>query len=422
MRHLIRNSTILDAASPFNGKKVDILLEDGQIQQMKEGSITDADAVVIDGEGCYMSPGFCDLYVHIADPGFEQREDIRSVAKAALAGGFTTICAIAGNHPITQSKAQVEYIIQQSKQTGVRILPIGAITENFDGKTPTEMYDMHHAGAVAFSDMPQAVKNSGVMMRALQYVQPFGGLIMTMPYDQTLVGEGQVNESERSVRMGMKGITNLSEYSIVQRDIELLRYAGGKLHMAGISASESVALIRKAKQDGLQISCSVFVHHLVSTEEAVSNFDSNFKVFPPLRTEADRAALLQGLEDGTIDAISTQHTPLDIDHKNVEFEYAENGMIGLETAFGLLVQHLGERFSREQLVNWLSSAPAGIIGKSNSIREAAPAEMTLLDFDTAWTFTEKDIRSKSKNTPYIGTPLKGKVKAVFSGNTVTILT
>jgi len=405
--YLLKNITVLDNTSEHNGKKVNVLIENGKIAKIG-AAVEDAALEIIDFSGSYLAPGFCDLYVNINDPGFEYREDISSVANAAIAGGFTTICATANNHPITQTKAQVEYILNNAKNTPITILPIGAVTENFDGKTPTEMLDMHYAGAIAFSDVPHGIKDSGVLLRALQYVQPFNGLIITMPFDKTLVGDGQVNESEISVRMGMKGITNLSEYSVVQRDIELLKYTGGKLHFVGISTKESIELIRKAKAENLNITCSVFVHHLISDESDVKNFDSNYKVFPPLRTQDDQQALIEGLKDGTIDCTSTQHTPLNIDEKNVEFEVADFGIIGLETAFGLLNKKLENIISKERLIELLSTNPRKIINqKTNS-------DFIILNFEEEYTFSEKNIKSKSKNTPYIGKPLKGKVKAVFS--------
>ncbi|MBK9793139.1 MAG: dihydroorotase [Sphingobacteriales bacterium] len=406
--YLLKNITVLDMASVHNGKKVNVLIENGKITKIGE-AIEDAAVETIDFSGSYLAHGFCDLYVNINDPGFEYREDITSVANAAIAGGFTTICATADNHPITQTKAQVEYILNNAKNTPITILPIGAVTENFDGKTPTEMLDMHYAGAIAFSDVPHGIKDSGVLLRALQYVQPFNGLIITMPFDKTLVGDGQVNESEVSVRMGMKGITNLSEYSVVQRDIELLKYAGGKMHFVGISTKESIELIRKAKSEQLNITCSVFVHHLISDENEVKNFDSNYKVFPPLRIQDDQQALIEGLKDGTVDCISTQHTPLNIDEKNVEFEVADFGIIGLETAFGLLHKRLEKEVPKERLIDLLSTNPRKIINQA-----ASSSDFIILNFDEEWTLTEKNSKSKSRNSPYLNTPLKGKVKAVFS--------
>lgn len=405
--YLLKNITVLDKSSEHNGKKVSILIENGKMTIAFVGVVTN-NTTEIDFSGSYLSPGFCDLYVNIGDPGFEYREDITSVAQAAIAGGFTTICATANNHPLTQTKAQVEYILNNAKNTPVSILPIGAITENFDGKTPTEMLDMHHAGAIAFSDVPHGIKDSGVLLRALQYVQPFDGLIITMPFDKTLVGDGQVNESEVSVRMGMKGITNLSEYSMVQRDIELLKYTGGKIHFVGISTKESIDLIRKAKAEKLNVTCSVFVHHLISDENEVKNFDSNYKVFPPLRTQDDQQALIAGLKDGTVDCISTQHTPLNIDEKNVEFEVADFGITGLETAFGLLNKKLEGIISKEQLLLLLSTNPKKII------KQETNSDFIILNFEEEWTLTEKNSKSKSRNTPYLNKPLKGKVKAVFS--------
>ena len=405
--YLLKNITVLDKTSEHNGKKVNVLIENGKITKIG-AAVEDAALEIIDFSGSFLAPGFCDLYVNINDPGFEYREDITSVANAAIAGGFTTICATADNHPITQTKAQVEYILNKAKNTPITILPIGAVTENFDGKTPTEMLDMHYAGAIAFSDVPHGIKDSGVLLRALQYVQPFNGLIITMPFDKTLVGDGQVNESEISVRMGMKGITNLSEYSVVQRDIELLKYAGGKLHFVGISTKESIELIRKAKAEQLNVTCSVFVHHLISDESDVKNFDSNYKVFPPLRTQDDQQALIEGLKDGTVDCISTQHTPLNIDEKNVEFEVADFGIIGLEMAFGLLNKELEKVISKERLIELLSTNSRKIINQK------IHSDFIILNFEEEYTFSEKNLKSKSKNTPYIGKPLKGKIKAVFS--------
>ncbi len=410
MHYLLKNTTVLDSTSSFHQQKVDVWLKDGKIEKIDK-NIQAEGAEIIDFSDCYLSPGFFDIYVNTNDPGFEYRDDIDTIAQSALVGGFTTVCATANNHPITQSKAQVEYILNKAKHTDIHILPIGAITENFDGKSPSEMHDMHAAGAVAFSDVPHSIKDSGVLLRALQYVQPFNGLIISMPFDKTLVGEGLVNESAISVRMGMKGITNLSEYAAVQRDIEILRYTGGNLHLTGISTAESVALIRQAKTnlpENAHLTCSVFVHHLVSDENDVKSFDSNYKVFPPLRTQQDQQALIEGLKDGTIDCISTQHTPLNIDEKNVEFEYAQNGMIGLETAFGLLNSRLENELSKEKLVELLSKNPRQII------QQPTNTDFVIVDFETQNTITEKNIQSKSKNTPYIGKTMKGKVKAVFS--------
>lgn len=414
MHYLLKNIIVLDASSNFYQKQVDVLLKNGKIENI-DFCIDDKQAEALDFSGCFLAQGFCDLYVNTNDPGFEYRDDINTIAQSALAGGFTTICATPNNFPITQTKAQVDYILNKAKNTAITILPIGAVTENFDGKSPTEMLDMHHAGAIAFSDIPHSINNSGVLLRALQYVQPFDGLVINMPFDQTLVGEGIVNESEISVRMGMKGITNLSEYTAVQRNIEILQYAGGKLHLVGISTKESVEIIRQAKAKNLNLSCSVFVHHLISNENDVKNFDSNYKVFPPLRSNADQQALIDGLKDGTIDCISTQHTPLNIDEKNVEFEQALNGIIGLESAFGLLNKKLEKEISKEKLVDLLSKNPKNIIQPKQST-----TDFVILNFDETYTFTEKHIRSKSKNTPYLQQTLKGKVKAVFSKGQLVI--
>ncbi len=413
MNYLLKNICLLQETSDKKEKKVDVLIENGKSTIDFTGTLP-ADTTVHDFSDCYLAPGFLDVYVNLNDPGFEYREDIESIANVAIAGGFTTICAIADNHPITQTKAQAEYIITRSALTPITILPIGAVTENFDGMSPTEMYDMHHAGVVAFSDAPHPIKDSGVLLRALQYVQPFDGLVIEFPYDKTLVGDGQVNESEISVRMGLKGITNLSEYAVVQRDLELLKYAGGKLHFVGISTKESIDLIRKAKAANQAVTCSVFVHHLISDETNVKSFDSHFKVFPPLRADTDRRALIDALKDGTIDTISTQHTPLNIDEKNVEFEYAHFGMLGLQTAFGLLNKHIGNEISKQKLIELLAINPRKIIQPNQPNND-----FIILNFDEEYIYTEKNNLSKSKNSPYFHQTLKGKVKAVFSKGKLT---
>jgi dihydroorotase len=284
------------------------------------------------------------------------------------------------------------------------------------GKNPTEMFDMHQAGAVAFSDAPHSVYNSGVMMRALQYVSPFNGVIYSVPFDEDLVGEGQINEGTISVKMGMKGISNLSESLQIYRDLSLLEYSEGNLHFTGVSTSEGVELIREAKKKKLNVTASVYLHHLLLDDIEVEEFDTNYKVIPPLRTNKDVKALYKGLKDGTIDIISTQHVPLDVESKRLEFEYATPGMANIEFAFPLALKAIGDV---EKVVQLMSIAPRKLFQKETiSIEEGSKANFILVDPKEKLTVKVAHRKSKSANSPYFGVELTGSVKAVFNNGQI----
>lgn len=404
---------IIDPASPWHRKVKSILVDKGVIHEA-EGE-ADAETLVIDGVGAELMPGFCEMYAASGDPGHEYRETLESLSAAAAAGGVTAVCVIADNDPITQHKTQIEYFVNRSKSSAVAVWPIGAITEGLKGKNPTEMYDMHYAGAVAFSDAPHPVANAGVMLRALQYVQPFDGVILTMPFNQALSEEGQINEGWMSVRLGMKGIPHLAETIQIKRDLELLAYGGGRLHFSGITTAEGVQLIREAKEKGLQATAAVFLHHLLFNEEDLADFDTHYKVMPPLRTEKDTAALMAGIQDGTIDVISTQHIPLDTESKRLEFEYALPGMANLEYAFALANTVIGERLGLDRIVELFSVQPRNILRKQPAtIQQGAKAEFILTDASASFKAELQNRKSLSPNTPLIGYTLKGKVKGLFN--------
>jgi dihydroorotase len=412
MKYRLLQAKVIDPSSTWNGQILDLDIENGQWKKAA-GEVL-ANTQVIDLNGKVIMPGFCELYAYTGDPGHEYREDIISVTKAAAAGGFTAICSIPDAEPVTQHKTQVEYVLRKGSTTPAQVWPLGAITENLQGKNPTEMYDMHYAGAVAFTDAPNPVNDAGVMLRALQYVQPFNGVIIQIPYNKSLVAEGQVNEGEISVRMGMKGISNLSESLQVHRDLELLEYGGGRLHFSGISTAEAVSQIRIAKAKGLQVTASVYLHHLLLDEQLLSGFDSIYKVMPPLRTQEDIDALWEGLIDGTLDAISTQHTPLDTESKRLEFEYALPGMGQIELAFALSQTYISERLGWDLLVKKWSSNPRLILGKPMAtISEGTGADFLVADFYVEKIVNSSEWKSKSFNTPFAGKTLKGRVEAVF---------
>lgn len=409
MRYKLNHVEIVDPNSPWNRKKKDIIIANGIIRQAKPSDTFD---IEIDAKNCCLLPALCETYASVGDPGYEYREDIESLSEAAAMGGVTAVCAIADNDPVTQNKTQVEYFIKKTKGNLVEIWPIGAITEGLQGKNPTEMYDMHYSGAVAFSDAPHAIKNSGVMLRALQYVAPFDGVVYSIPVDENLMGDGQVNEGEISVKMGMKGISNIAEHLQIYRDLKLLEYSGGKIHFSGVTTEDGVRQIREAKKKGLNVSASVYLHHLFFTDKQVEEFDTNFKVFPPLRTSRDQKALLKGIQEGTIDILSSQHIPLDTESKRLEFEYALPGMANIEYTFSLGWTVLNDL---EKLVQMMSIVPRKLLNQAAiGIFDNAPANVILVNTSEEYEVKKANRKSKSINSPFIGNKLKGKVKAVFN--------
>jgi len=336
MNLLLKSATIIDPNSPFNKKIADVLIEKGIITQM--AAEIEADAEVFEAEGACIAPGFFDLNCNIGEPGLETKEDIYTGTKAAAAGGFTGIALMPNTVPPVHSKAEIEYIVNRSKKNLVDIYPIGAISHKREGKDLAEMYDMYLSGAKAFSDGNRPVQDAGLMERALLYSQGFDGLVFSYPEDTAIAGKAKVNEGEVSTLLGMKGIPPLAEELMIARDLYLAEYTGSRIHFSTISTNRSVELIREAKRKGIEVTCDVAAYHLVLTDEALLGFDSLYKVKPPLRTQDDVDALLKGLYDGTIDAIVSQHTPHEVEFKNVEFEVAEFGMTGLQTAFSLAVK------------------------------------------------------------------------------------
>ena len=354
--------------------------------------------------------------VHTGDPGFEHREDLFSCTQAATAGGFTAIACFPNTHPAVHSKSEVLYIKNKTAGGAVRFHPIGAISQGCEGKDLAELYDMHAAGAVAFSDGVHSVQDAGLLLRALEYARAFNGLVMNTPHHKTIAAGGQMNEGLVSTQLGLKGISALSETLMVQRDLSLLEYAQSRLHLHLISAAQSVQMIRVAKQAGLPVTASVAIANLCFTDEKLSGFESNWKIKPPLRTGADREALIKGVQDGTIDFICSNHTPWDEEAKNLEFPYAEFGMIGLETLFSLCRTYLGDHLPLPLLIEKIAVAPRRILGLPiPAILPGEPAEITIFNPNESWTFTGKEIVSKSKNTPLTGEVLKGRVLMTMTG-------
>ncbi len=394
----------------------DILLHNGRIEAIEDHISTPKAATVWESPNLCVSPGWLDVGVYAADPGYEHREDLTTAAAAAAAGGYTAMACFPNTDPALHTKSEILYVKNKAKDLPVHCYPIGAVSQGCEGKDMAELFDMHAAGAVAFSDGKRAVQDAGLLLRALQYTKAFNGLIINVPHHKTIAAGGQMHEGLMSTSLGLKGLPALAEELMVQRDLSLLEYSGGRLHIHLISTAKSVALVRAAKQAGLPVTCSVAVANLCFTDEKMADFDSNWKIVPPLRSESDVKALLEGLMDGTIDFICSNHTPWHEEAKNLEFTYADFGMIGLETTFALCQTFLGKSLSIRELVEKLSLAPRRVLGlEIPQIAVGQRAEITVFDPDVEWVLEEKDLRSKSRNTPFIGQTFKGRVLGVFSG-------
>ncbi|SMC48895.1 dihydroorotase [Pedobacter africanus] len=415
MNLLLKGVTIADPGSKFNQQKCDVHVEQGKIAAMGKGLAAKA-ALEIDGSGMVLSPGFFDLNCAIGDPGFETKEDIATGTAAAMAGGFTGLAVLPHSKPVVHSKAEVAYIVNKAKNNLVDVHPVGAISQELEGKELAELYDMKQAGAVAFSDGTKPISDDGFMSRALQYAKGFNALLMVYPENKSIAGKSQINESKNSVLLGMKGLPALAEEMHISRDIFLATYHDAPVHISNISTAGSVALIKKAKKDGVKITCDVAAHQLVFTEDLLNDFDSNYKVKPPLRSKADVKALLSGLKEGIIDAISSQHRPHEIELKDVEFEIAAYGIIALQTVLPLLLK---AGLDAGQIAEKLSINPRKLLGLPVPvIEEGAEANFTLYNPAEEWLYNAENNFSKSGNSPLLNKKLTGKVRLVYNNKQI----
>ena len=412
MKTIIRSAKIIDSKSSYHNKIVDILIADGCILKI-ENKIANSDHYQeIQFDNLHVSPGWFDSSVSLGEPGFEDRETIENGLVVAAKSGFTGIALQPNSFPIIDNQSQVHFVKSKAQGAVTELFPIGALTKESEGKDMAELFDMKNAGAIAFGDYNRSIENANLLKIALQYTQDFDGLVIAFAQDEKIKGNGVANEGIVSTRLGLKGIPNLAEELQVARNLFLLEYTGGKLHIPTISTAKSVALIQEAKAKGLQVSCSVAVHHLVLTDEQLEEFDTRFKVSPPLRTETDRLALIEGVKNGTIDIITSDHNPIDIEHKKMDFDTAKSGTIGLESAFCSLLTVLPIEIIIEKL-----TAARAIFGIENSsISEGAKANLSLFNPEGKSTFTSESILSKSKNSAFIGTEIKGKVYGIVNQN------
>ncbi len=413
-RILLRGGRLLDPASGRD-ERGDVLIEDGVLKASGPG-ITASGAEVIEVAGCWIAPGFVDLHSHLREPGQEYKEDIASGGRAAVAGGFTSIACMANTHPVNDDPAMTDYILDRARQDSpARVLPIAAATRGLEGKMMTEMVALVAAGAVAFSDDGKTIMDSGVMRRVLEYSRLVDVPVIVHCEDRTLVGDGVVNEGPVSTRLGLPGNPSVAEEVHIARDLLLAEATGARLHVAHVSTAGGVAMIRRARERGIAVTAEVTPHHLMLTDAAALGFDTNTKVAPPLRSEADRKACREGLADGTLDAIATDHAPHAVHEKDLEFTQAPPGMIGFETALALVLElvRLGE-LSPLELMRRLSTNPARILRRdAGSLAAGVPADVVVVDPDQRWTYDPAKGFSKSRNSPWAGETLTGRVRLTF---------
>jgi dihydroorotase len=416
MTILIKQATILSPNSPHHLKKRDLLLRNGSIEKIA-ASISSKASKIIQEKELYVSEGWKDIFADFCDPGFEHKEDIQSGMAVAKAGGYTGVCLVPNTYPTIHSKSQVEYIKNQERDGGVKLYPIGAVSQDVKGETLAEMYDMNQAGAPLFSDGKKSIQSAGLVLKALQYLKTIKGTLIQVPDTQSISANGLMNEGKVSTQLGMPGIPTIAEHLQIQRDITLCEYAESRIHFTGVSTKQSIALIAAAKKRGTQVSCSVAPYHLLYTDSELAGYDSNFKVFPPLRTQGEKNFLIKALKEGKIDGIASHHTPQDMDAKKVEFAYAQEGLISLQYMLPLLLE---AGLSAEEIARVTTGAFKSVTGLDSKIEVGASADICLFSTKGKTTISKETNLSKSDNTPLMGRELKGRIIGTILGSKLNL--
>lgn len=412
---LISGAILVHPAHTLHLTKVDIAVEKGKIAQVAK-KITGSFVREIDAKGYYVSPGFFDLNANFGVPGYETKEDIFSGVATAAAGGFTGLALQPNTDPSLHSRSQVALIVNAAKGQPVDILPVGAVSKHRKGEELAELYDMKLAGAVAFGDGDHSVQQAGLLSRALLYAKGIEALVVSFAQDLSLAGGHPMNEGEVSTYLGMKGTPNLAESVMIARDLSLAEYHDARIHFTTISTPESVEIIKRAKAKGVKVTCDIASHHLLFSDEDVKTFDSNYRVNPPLRSRANVKSLRKAVKDGVIDAIVSQHTPHEVEFKNVEFQIAKDGISSLQTVLPIVLE---SGFSVEQIVDKLAIKPREILGLTvPQFIKGESANLVLFSTEEEWTLDKTSNRSKGQNNPLFGQKLKGKVLAIVNNNQV----
>ncbi len=415
MKVLLKSARIVGSEGKFENKRVDILIEKGVITKVAASISEPKGARVIKSKNLHVSPGWFDMKVNFRDPGDEVKEDLHSGARAAAAGGFTGVLLMPSTNPPIQSKSEVEYVLKKSASTPVDIFPAGALSVHIKGEDITEMFDMKKAGAIAFTDDRKAVKDSGLMLRAMQYCQNIGSTLISYANDPGITGNNSVNEGIHSTIAGFKGTPALAEEIFTDRDIRICKYAEGKIHFATVTTASAIRLIKDAKKAGVKVSCEVTAHHIFFDDSMIAGYDTNYKVKPPLRSKEDVAALRKAVNEGIIDVICSDHSPQDIESKDTEFDFASSGIIGLETSFAAANTVLDGNENVGMMVDLFARNPRKILGLDMpQIKTGESANLTIFDPSHKWTFTDEDIISRSYNTPFVGTEFTGVVIGIIN--------
>ncbi|SFT01112.1 dihydroorotase [Zhouia amylolytica] len=410
MNILLKAAKIIDPSSEHHLKAKDIFIENGVISKIEDEIAPGTETKILSIKGLHVSNGWFDTSVSFGEPGYEERETIANGLLTAAKSGFTSVAVNPNSNPVIDSNADIGFLKNKALGNAVNLYPIGALTVNSEGVDLSEVYDMKSAGAIAFGDYQKSITNANLVKIALQYVQNFDGLILSFPSEKKIAGKGVVNEEVNATKLGLKGIPALAEELNIARDLFILEYTGGKLHIPTISTAKSVQLIKEAKEKGLDVSCSVAIHNMVLTDDVLNTFDANYKVLPPLRTQSDIEALITGVKEGIIDFVTSDHNPIDVEWKKREFEHALYGTIGLESAFGAL----NTIFGTEKTIELLTKGKERFGLNTSKIALGEKADISLFNPEETYIFDKENIYSQSKNSAFIGQGLKGKVIGIYN--------
>ncbi|MCK5824318.1 MAG: dihydroorotase [Ichthyobacteriaceae bacterium] len=420
MKFLIKNATIVDSSSNFNNNKCDILIDNGEIVEVSENILVEGDVEVIEKENLHVSPGWFDATVSFGEPGFEENETIETGLNASAKGGFTAVGVLPNTNPTIDNKATVEYLKNQSVFYPVNIYPIGAMSKKREGKEISETFDMLNSGAIAFGD-DKPIENERLFEVSLLYNRTLKVPVLSKPDTEAISHGGQMNEGESSMNLGLRGIPNFAEELRVSRDIFITEYTEGIVHFQNISTKKSVSLIKEAKNNKLNVTAQVAAHNLLLNDSALETFDTRYKVMPPLRTNTDIEALINGIKDGVIDMVSSDHRPKDIERKFKEFDHASFGTIGLESCFATINKALNNKVKLDKIIDLICHNSRKRFGlKIPTIKTGVRAELTLFNPDKEFVFNESCIKSKSKNSALLGAELKGEVYGIFAKSKIIL--